>query len=47
MTAPLRRWHFWIWIALCATLAILFIAGTAARRPGPAPNPSVHWDQYR
>lgn len=47
MTAPLRRWHFWIWIVLCLALVVLFIAGLAVRPSGPAANPTLHWEQYR
>jgi hypothetical protein len=40
MIQPLRRRHFWIWVALSVTLVVLFVAGLAVRRTPGGPNPS-------
>lgn len=41
MTRPLRRLHFWIWLALAIVLPTLMALGVATRGPLPENNP--HW----
>jgi hypothetical protein len=47
MIQPLRRTHFWIWIALAVLLPILFTAGLLVRETTAPNNPAVHWENYK
>ena len=47
MIAPLRRTHFWIWIALAAILPALLIAGLANRRTTTPVNPQFQLERMR
>ncbi len=47
MIQPLRRSHFWIWIALSVLLSVLFTAGLVVRRPTTPKNPTLHWEEYK
>jgi hypothetical protein len=45
MTRPLRRAHFYIWMALPPILAALLIAGLAVRRETMPVNPAFHTER--
>ena len=47
MTRPLRRAHYWIWIALSISLPALLILALTARRPTTPANPAIHWERYK
>lgn len=47
MTAPLRRAHLWIWIALAVLLPVLLIGALLARSTASLANPQFHWETYR
>jgi hypothetical protein len=45
MITPLRRTHFWIWIALAAILPVLMVAGLASRRVTTPINPQFQLER--
>lgn len=47
MIRPLRRSHFWIWVALAVLLPSLFTVGLLARCETTAANSAVHWEQLK
>lgn len=47
MIQPLRRVHYWTWIAMIAILAAAFISSTASRRDTTPRNAGVHWEKPR
>ena len=47
MTAPLRRAHSRIWLALAVALYAILTAALLVRRPTTPANPGLHWEQYR
>jgi hypothetical protein len=46
MVQPLRRAHWWIWLALAVGLPALFALAIAARNPEPV-NPGLNWEKYK
>jgi hypothetical protein len=47
MIQPLRRSHFWTWVALAVLLPALLALGLAARRSTTPVNPALDWKSYR
>ena len=47
MTAPLRRRHLAVWIALGIALAAIFSFGLRDRRSATPPNAGLHWEKMR
>lgn len=47
MTRPLRRAHWWIWLALAAALPLLLLAAIGARMETTPVNPGFHWGSAR
>ena len=47
MIQPLRRTHFWAWVALAVLLPALLVLGLSARRSATPANPELNWKSYR
>ena len=47
MTQPLRRFHFWAWLAIAIVIVTGFVASLLARRSTTPANPGVHWDELK